>query len=86
MTDIRLSHIAPGYARVRRFAPITPGAAFGFSTPLGEVRRRYNNRWLAYDETGSSVGGWHRTRQAAVDYLDGLTAVRAHIDTKEQSA
>lgn len=85
MTIVRLSNIAPGYARVRQFAPIASGAAFGFSAPLGEVRRRYNNRWLAYDATGSSVGGWHRTRQAAIDYLVSLAEVRTLIE-KEQSA
>lgn len=75
---VRLSHITPGSARVR-IVTAMPGVNFGFATPLGEVVRRPNDRWLALDATGTSVGGWHRTRKAAIDYLVGLADVRAKL-------
>lgn len=76
---VRLSDITPGSARVRTITPAGPGAAFGWSTPVGHVRRQSSNRWMAYDASGTLVGGLFATRKEAANYL-------AHRAKKEQTA
>lgn len=77
---VKLSNITPGSAEVRLFTPHSPEVPFGSSERLGHVSRRPNDRWLAYDETHTSVGGWFATRKEAAAYLKSLHAVRALID------
>ena len=76
LPHVKLANITPGSAEVRLFTPCAPDVPFGSSERLGHVARHPNNRWAAYDDTGSSVGGWFRSRKEAAAYLKSLHAIR----------
>lgn len=76
VAHVKLANVTPGRAEVRWFTPAAPDVPFGFSRPLGEVRRAEDGRWLAVDAEGTLLGAHYTTRKAAVELL-----VRRRNDT-----